>query len=189
MLVKMQLVSFPASPCAVLPYPSLPRFFTDPITDALPSVVFLIQPFPFYSQELVVLRVDLQRHMQRSAVLPPLKDVDPFTHVSRMRPLTHARLLSPWPSAPLVGSSRVATTVVHQAHLSPLPLAAQPVFWDYDFTLHLFPTPHVLILADSSGQSSAVVNGITCINPGSFSLDGTFTAYYPASRTVEHCNV
>ncbi|CAI6003481.1 unnamed protein product [Closterium sp. NIES-65] len=154
-----------SSPCAVLPRPSLPRFFTDPITDALPSAVFSSNPsrLKFYSQELVVLRADLQRRMQRCAVLPPLKDTDPFTHV--------------------------ATTVVHQAHLSPLPLAAQPVFWDYDFTLHLFPAPHVLILADSSGQSSAVVNGITCINPGSFSLDGTFTAYYPASRSVEHCNV
>ncbi|CAI5962505.1 unnamed protein product, partial [Closterium sp. NIES-64] len=152
-------------PCAVLPRPSLPRFFTDPITDALPSAVFSSNPsrLKFYSQELVVLRADLQRRMQRCAVLPPLKDTDPFTHV--------------------------ATTVVHQAHLSPLPLVAQPVFWDYDFTLHLFPAPHVLILADSSGQSSAVVNGITCINPGSFSLDGTFTAYYPASRSVEHCNV
>ncbi|CAI7907636.1 unnamed protein product, partial [Closterium sp. NIES-53] len=106
-------------PCAVLPRPSLPRFFTDPITDALPSAVFSSNPsrIKFYSQELVVLRADLQRRMQRCAVLPPLKDTDPFTHV--------------------------ATTVVHQAHLSPLPLAAQPVFWDYDFTLHLFPAPHV----------------------------------------------
>ncbi|CAI5474856.1 unnamed protein product [Closterium sp. Yama58-4] len=152
-------------PCAVLPRPSLPRFFTEPITHALPSALFSSNPsrLKFYSQELVVLRADLQRRMQRCAVLPPLKDTDPFTHV--------------------------ATTVVHQAHLSPLPLAAQPVFWDYDFTLHLFPAPHVLILADSSAQSSAVVNDVICINPGSFSLDGTFTAYYPASRTVEHCNV
>ncbi|GJP59117.1 hypothetical protein CLOP_g8319, partial [Closterium sp. NIES-67] len=153
-------------PCSVLPRPPLPRFFTDPITDALPSALFTSNPsrLKFFCQEVVILRSDLQRHMQRCAVLPPLKDAaDPFTHL--------------------------ATTVVHQAHLSPLPLTSQPVFWDYDFTLHLFPAPHVLILADAADQGSTVVNDVTCINPGSFSLDGTFTAYYPATRTVEHCNV
>ncbi|CAI5968917.1 unnamed protein product [Closterium sp. NIES-64] len=76
------------------PRPSLPRFFTDPITDALPSAVFSSNPsrLKFYSQELVVLRADLQRRMQRCAVLPPLKDTDPFTHVSHTHPLTPAPL-------------------------------------------------------------------------------------------------
>ncbi|WZZ23342.1 hypothetical protein YC2023_124729 [Brassica napus] len=45
------------------------------------------------------------------------------------------------------GSIQVAMTCVKyipQSHLCPLPLMVQPIIWNYDHSLRLYPTPHTV---------------------------------------------
>ena len=41
---------------------------------------------------------------------------------------------------------QLVKTVIDQAHLCPLPLAACPINWAYDASLQLFPLPDVVRL-------------------------------------------
>lgn len=42
-----------------------------------------------------------------------------------------------------------------------------------------------IVLGDRSEQKAFKYTGITCFNPGSFSREGTFVAYYPCTQEVE----
>ena len=53
--------------------------------------------------------------------------------------VTNRPLLTP--CAPLLQLTR---TVCDQGHLCPLPLATQPIHWDLDFALRLYPLPDVV---------------------------------------------
>ncbi|KAK6148239.1 hypothetical protein DH2020_019151 [Rehmannia glutinosa] len=79
----------------------------------------------------------------------------------------------------------LVATITHQSHLCPLPLSIQPIIWNFDHCLHLYPTPHTIVLGDKSEQKAFKYTGITCFNPGSFSNDFTFVAYRPCSQEVE----
>ncbi|PQM41200.1 hypothetical protein Pyn_13297 [Prunus yedoensis var. nudiflora] len=68
----------------------------------------------------------------------------------------------------------LVATITHQCHLCPLPLIVQPIIWNYDHSLYLYPTPHTIVLGDRSEQKAFKYTGITCFNPGSFSSDGAF---------------
>lgn len=39
---------------------------------------------------------------------------------------------------------QLVTTLTHQSHLCPLPLSVQPIIWNYDHCLRLYPTPHTV---------------------------------------------
>lgn len=41
---------------------------------------------------------------------------------------------------------QLVATITHQSHLCPLPLTVQPVIWNYDHCLHLYPTPQTVLL-------------------------------------------
>ncbi|RWR95935.1 DNA polymerase epsilon subunit B [Cinnamomum micranthum f. kanehirae] len=115
----------------------------------------------FYTQEIVFFRQDLLYRMRRSSLIPPSKEEtsDPFEHL--------------------------VATITHQSHLCPLPLTVQPIIWNYDHCLRLHPTPHTIVLGDTSEQKAFKYTGITCFNPGSFSSDSTFVAYRPCTQEVE----
>lgn len=59
----------------------------------------------------------------------------------------------------------MCATVLQQAHLCPLPLEAQAVYWQYDAALHLYPLPDALILADSAPMASHSFASCQCMNP------------------------
>ncbi|KAG5127001.1 hypothetical protein JHK82_027836 [Glycine max] len=40
----------------------------------------------------------------------------------------------------------LVVTITHQSHLCPLPLTVQPITWNYDHCLYLYPTPHTVLL-------------------------------------------
>ncbi|KAI3724271.1 hypothetical protein L2E82_36043 [Cichorium intybus] len=106
-------------------------------------------------------RQDLLYRMRRSCLIPPSTEEtsEPFEHL--------------------------VATITHQSHLCPLPLTVQPIIWNYDHCLHLYPTPHTIVLGDRSEQKAFNYTGITCFNPGSFSDDSTFVVYRPCNREVE----
>eukprot|EP00850_Spirogloea_muscicola_P003249 SM000013S26418 [mRNA] locus=s13:198863:202689:- [translate_table: standard] len=150
-------------PANVLPRPALPNYFASAVREHIPDAVFGSNPcrIKFYSQEIVVFRYDLLQRMRRACVIPPSNNEtkEPFHHL--------------------------VATVLQQGHLCPLPLSTQPVFWDFDYALRLYPAPHTLVLADRAGQQQFTCDGIVTFNPGSFANDGTFVAYRPATRQPE----
>ena len=48
----------------------------------------------------------------------------------------------------------LCATLLQQSHMCPVPLESQPVFWNYDHALHLYPLPNVLVLADRASCAS-----------------------------------
>ena len=67
----------------------------------------------------------------------------------------------------------------------PLPLSAQPVYWDFDTSLRLHDSPDVLVLADGGASGTCGVKETQAINPGSLAAEGPFAVYLPASRKVQ----
>ncbi|XP_061356039.1 DNA polymerase epsilon subunit B [Gastrolobium bilobum] len=152
-----------AGPSTVLPRCALPKYLTEELQKHIPNAIFSSNPcrIKFYTQEIVFFRQDLLYRMRRSCLMPPSKEEtdDPFQHL--------------------------VATITHQSHLCPLPLTVQPIIWNYDHCLYLYPTPHAIVLGDRSQQKAFKYTGITCFNPGSFSIDSTFVAYRPCSQEVE----
>ncbi|KAK3003603.1 hypothetical protein RJ639_019156 [Escallonia herrerae] len=150
-------------PSTVLPRCALPNYVTEELKKHIPDAIFRSNPcrIKFYTQEIIFFRQDLLYRMRRSCLMPPTTEEtnDPFEHL--------------------------VATITHQSHLCPLPLTVQPIIWNYDHCLHLYPTPHTIVLGDRSESKAFNYTGITCFNPGSFSNDGTFVAYRPCNREVE----
>ena len=63
-------------------------------------------------------------------------------------------------------SELVVRTVLDQSHLCPLPLAARPIYWEYNHALTLYPIPDVLLLADSHEQYLRSYFDCVASNPG-----------------------
>ncbi|KAE8653182.1 DNA polymerase epsilon subunit B [Cucumis sativus] len=152
-----------AGPSTVLPRCALPKYLTEELQMHVSNAIFSSNPcrVRFYTQEIVFFRQDLLYRMRRSCLIPPSTEEtsDPFEHL--------------------------VATITHQSHLCPLPLVIQPIIWNYDHCLHLYPTPHVIVLGDRSKQQAFKYTGITCFNPGSFTNDSTFVAYRPCNQEVE----
>uniref|UniRef100_A0A803KSP8 DNA polymerase epsilon subunit n=1 Tax=Chenopodium quinoa TaxID=63459 RepID=A0A803KSP8_CHEQI len=152
-----------AGPSSVLPRCALPKYLTEELQKEIPNALFMSNPcrIKYYSQEIVIFRRDLLYRMRRSCLIPPssAETSDPFAHL--------------------------VATIVHQSHLCPLPLTIQPISWNHDHCLNLYPTPHTIILGDRSEQKAFKYGGVTCFNPGSFSSDHTFVAYRPCNHEVE----
>ncbi|XP_052201832.1 DNA polymerase epsilon subunit B [Diospyros lotus] len=150
-------------PSTVLPRSALPDYITEEFKQHVPNAIFSSNPcrVKFCTQEIVFFRQDLLYRMRRSCLIPPSTEEtsEPFEHL--------------------------VATITHQGHLCPLPLSVQPIIWNYDHCLHLYPTPHAIVLGDRSAQKAFNYTGITCFNPGSFSNESTFVAYRPCTREVE----
>ncbi|CAL9231124.1 unnamed protein product [Arabidopsis halleri] len=152
-----------AGPSTVLPRCALPNYLTEELRNIIPNAIFSSNPcrVKFYNQEIVFFRQDLLYRMRRSCLVTPSTEEtkDPFKHL--------------------------VYTITHQSHLCPLPLMVQPIIWNYDHSLRLYPTPHTIVLGDKSEQDVCKFGGTTCFNPGSFSTDSTFVAYRPSTQEVE----
>uniref|UniRef100_A0A0D9X8Q2 DNA polymerase II subunit 2 n=1 Tax=Leersia perrieri TaxID=77586 RepID=A0A0D9X8Q2_9ORYZ len=150
-------------PSKALPRCALPKYLTEELQKHIPNAIFVSNPcrVKFYTQEIVFFRQDLLYRMRRSCLIPPTTEEtsDPFEHL--------------------------VATITHQSHLCPLPLTVQPIIWNYDHCLRLYPTPHTIVLGDKSEQKAFKYTGITCFNPGSFANDSTFAAYRPCTKEVE----
>lgn len=115
----------------------------------------------YFGEEMVIFRSDLLSKMRRNAVL--MSEISDATH------LTHI----------------LAETIVSQAHLSPMNLVKQPVFWQFDQSLRLYPLPQLLVLADATEEYEWDICGCKVVNPGSFHQSNSFLVYYPNTNTAE----
>jgi DNA polymerase epsilon subunit 2 len=80
-------------------------------------------------------------------------------------------------------------TLLEQGHLCPLPLTVQPVYWDFDYALRLYPLPTVVILADDCDEYNWVYENCAVFNPGSFHRDSGFIVYRPGMQKTEICRI
>jgi DNA polymerase epsilon subunit 2 len=151
----------------VLPRPGLPVFFTKKLRDKLPHASFTSNPcrLRFFSQEMCLFREDILRKMQRNCIVPVSDEQQ------------------------MELSEHMVKTLLDQAHLCPLPLAARPVYWQFDHALRLCPLPDVLICADKTEQYLWRYEHCAVVNPGSFPTDFSFVVYRPASKEIEFSKI
>jgi DNA polymerase epsilon subunit 2 len=81
----------------------------------------------------------------------------------------------------------ITRTILSQSHLSPFPLSARPLHWDFAHTLNLYPLPNSLVLADSEAPAFVVKYcGCTVMNPGSLDESGGKGRREGRARWVEY---
>lgn len=131
-----------------LPRPPLPRSIAGALLDAAPGAQLCSNPCRVRhgGSELVLFRGDVQRRMRRLTLLPPVDGGE---------------------AAPF---DQLCATVLQEGHLCPMPLEYQPVAWERDHALFLYPMPHALVMADSEPAATHVFDTCACINPVSQSL-------------------
>lgn len=158
----------------ILPRCGLPRTLCTSLVDnaeMLPKVILTTNPcrIRFFTQELVLFRHELSLRLRRRAVVPP------HPKPTLAEPVMHS----------------MAKTIVHQAHLCPLPLSAQPVHWEYDYALRLHPLPDAVIIGEDQAQYNTVHadDSTMVFNPGSFAADQNFSVYWPGKREVSQSNL
>ena len=152
-------------PAQILPRPPIPECLTEYAREKLTQCSFASNPcrIQYCSQEMVIFREDLVMRMCRNCVRFPT-DAHLPTHFSK--------------------------TIVAQAHLCPLPLHVEPVFWAHDDALRLYPLPDLIVCADKYDPYKEEQLGCNVINPGSFPRsDWSFKCYVPAQRLIEDSQI
>ncbi|KAG2446253.1 hypothetical protein HXX76_000845 [Chlamydomonas incerta] len=173
-----------AGPAGVLPQPPLPRSLTTELRRLLPAAHFASNPcrLRYATQRIVLFRHDLQRRLLRRTLLPLA--AAPDSAATQPGGADAATQASAGPS-PAALWGHTALTLLQQGHLAPLPLLAQPVYWQYDCAMGLYPLPDAVIVADgSAAQEEFVHEGCRVINPGTFP-GGFFAAYLPCAQQTE----
>lgn len=158
-----------AGPGNILPRPPLPAMLTAGFVAALSEERVKLGSNPcrlrYMTQEIVMFREDLLHKMLRScAVAPNTSDT-------------------------AVMSEHMIKSVVDQAHLCPLPLASRPVLWAHDHALWLFPSPHLVVVADKVDGYNFTYGNTIGMNPGSFGSDLSFATYALADRKCQQCSL
>jgi DNA polymerase epsilon subunit 2 len=139
--------------------------------------------------EMAIMRDDVAGRLRRNAIRfnkppPDVEDDMPYAPSAEAHERDQAMDIDPLP-APREQASRLddvdsdtqtaralTRTILSQSHLSPFPLSARPLHWDFAHTLGLYPLPTSLVLADSEAPAFVVKYfGCTVMNPGA--IDGS----------------
>lgn len=154
---------FDAGSSVAYPRRAIPADLTENIRSRISHVTFASNPcrIRFYTQEIVLFREDLLKKMQRHLALPLLLPKSSGTDEGQEQ-REEAAAAVPDITAQLVES------IMDQSHLFPLPARAKPIFWDLDYTMRLFPLPHLLVLADHAEKYEYNYQGCNTVNPGLF---------------------
>lgn len=153
--------------------------------------------------EMAVMRDDLAGRLQRTSIRfnkpePDADDDMPFAPTAQQTEESQDMMDLDLPSAPTqkqqdeldrdTQTARALTrTILSQSHLSPFPLSARPLHWDFAHTLNLYPLPTSLVLADSEAPAFVVKYcGCTVMNPGSLDESGGRGRREGRARWVEY---
>jgi DNA polymerase epsilon subunit 2 len=159
-----------------LPRPGIPAPLVEGLKQIVPNVILASNPcrIRFRGSDLVICRADIQQKLRGLCILPP--PMPP--QQTQDTPAEHASFFF----------DQTCSTVIQESHLCPVPLEYQPITWEYDHALYVYPNPHGLILADSEPAARSIFDTCDCLNPGSLST-GTFGAWNPSTREMEMCDV
>ena len=134
--------------------------------------------------EMAILRDDLAGRLQRTSIRfnkaePDIDDEMPYAPSAQQNNLDAMDLDGPSvpttsePDNDTLTARALTRTILSQSHLSPFPLSARPLHWDFAHALTLYPLPTSLVLADSEAPPFVVKYfGCTVMNPGSIDKSG-----------------
>jgi hypothetical protein len=113
-----------AGTSVALPRRPVPDEFTRSLRERVRHVTFASNPcrVRYFTQEIVLFRADLLKDMQRHLAVPLVLDGPDVIDITE----------------------QLVQSVLDQAHLCPLPLHAKPIYWELDYTMRLFPLPHLV---------------------------------------------
>ncbi|CAI5703471.1 unnamed protein product [Peronospora effusa] len=185
---RFVLVPGPNDPGSSRAFPRhpLPDLCTRELIRKVPNVMCSTNPcrIRYYTRDIVIFRDNLQQKMQRHAILPPMSSEQENEGAAEEEDGEAALSVSQTQI-----SKHLAKTLIDQAHLCPLPLIANPINWDFDSSLQLFPLPDVLILGDSTEQYQLGYSSVGVFHPGPFHVDFSFVFYRPSTNTTEFSRV
>lgn len=158
-----------AGPGNILPRPPILPMLVQGLVSALPPERVMLGTNPcrlrYMTQEVVLFREDLLHKMLRNcAVKPDHSDTG-------------------------VMAEHMVKSIVDQAHLCPLPLVSRPLLWAHDHAMWLFPSPHLVVVADKVEGYTFSYGSTTGMNPGSFGSDLSFVVYLPAEKKTQQCTL
>mmetsp|Transcript_17583 Transcript_17583/g.36945 ORF Transcript_17583/g.36945 Transcript_17583/m.36945 type:complete len:569 (+) Transcript_17583:192-1898(+) len=158
----------------VLPRGPIPKYFTSALRSRVKHALFTSNPcrIRYFTKEIVFFRDDLVSKLRRHSLLEPRDDDD--DGVSGNGTPGDLKL-----------SRHAIKTVLDQGHLSPLPLPASPIYWQWDHALRLYPFPDALVLGDRVGQFYENYEECDAVNPGAFSEGGHFVVYTPIAAVED----
>ena len=182
-------------PGTALPRGGIPMPLVEGLKEVVPGIIMSSNPcrIRFRGAELALFRSDLQQKLRGLCILPPPmpKDGDLGEHGTGndgtlvqtsgqfdTRQQSHASFFF----------DQTCSTVIQESHMCPVPLEYQPIAWEFDHAMYIYPNPHGLVLADSEPAARSIFDTCDCLNPGSLA-SGTFGAWNPATREMELCDV
>ncbi|GJD11328.1 DNA polymerase epsilon subunit 2 [Galdieria sulphuraria] len=83
----------------------------------------------------------------------------------------------------------IVQTLLDQGHLCPLPMDMQPVFWNHEQSLWLFPPPQFLVLGCGLESFQYTYGQTKCFGTGSFALEGFFLVYESKNQHIQICQI
>ncbi|KAF7991976.1 hypothetical protein HCN44_010777 [Aphidius gifuensis] len=149
----------------ILPKAPLPEYLLDTFIKSIPGTFLAYNPcrIQYCTKEIVVFREDMIAKLSRNTLKFPEKG-QLYEHYAR--------------------------TMVCQSHLAPMTLPVVPVYWKHDHALQLFPTPDLIVVADSSQSYTTSYADCKVINPGSFPKNKfSFKVYKPGMDEIEDCEL
>ena len=143
----------------IFPRPSVPSLFTSSLRNKVTHATFTTNPcrIRFFSKEIVFFRENIVNKMRRHSILQALADENDMGK--------HA--------------DNFTRTIIDQGHLSPLPMATNPIYWQHDQTMRLYPLPDIVITGDNFTSYQKQYLNCRVANPGSFPTDFNFLVYRP----------
>ncbi|KAI4469123.1 dna polymerase epsilon subunit b [Holotrichia oblita] len=131
-----------SDPCTphIVPRLSLPKYVIEEMLKYVPNAIFPTNPcrLQYCTKEIVLFRADILAKLMQGTLHRPQKEE--------------------------IGDS-VTRTIVTQGHLSPMPLAALTVHWNFDYSLRLYPLPNLVVLGDKAESYQGSYKGCQVINP------------------------
>lgn len=145
-------------------------------------------------QELVVFRDDISGRLRRTSLMfketepqeviqeAPDHDTDSYPTSKDQEESTEKNSdetqAADWTykmsRASIASAQKLVKTILDQSYLSPFPLNVRPVLWDYASSLHLYPLPTTLILADMEAEPFTITyEGCHVMNPGRLIPEGS----------------
>lgn len=144
----------------ILPRSPLPKHLTEDFRKNIPGAIFTTNPcrIQYCTKEIVVLREDILTKMCRNALHFPSQG-NIYDHYAK--------------------------SIICQSHLSPLSLSIIPIYWKYNHSLQIYPTPDLIVAADRFAEYETNYSNCHVINPGLFPKnDYSFKVYVPDRKSV-----
>eukprot|EP00933_Yihiella_yeosuensis_P015880 TRINITY_DN1370_c1_g1_i1.p1 TRINITY_DN1370_c1_g1~~TRINITY_DN1370_c1_g1_i1.p1 ORF type:complete len:573 (+),score=100.90 TRINITY_DN1370_c1_g1_i1:182-1720(+) len=153
-----------------LPCPPLPNYLTANLATEIPGVVMASNPcrIRHFSKELVFFRHDILRLLRRHEVVP----------------LREPEAMGTVPSADHL-HKEMASFLLDQAHLVPLPLEESNILWEYDHTLRLYPLPHAVFVGGVNQPFEYNYQECRFCSVGPLNRESSFFFYDPLKDEIE----